>query len=153
MMYSQEKIETVLPHRAPFLFAREVEVIEAGKLGRATVQLTAVDNYWQGEAGLAPQQSADVLLLESAAQVFGVILASGVEAELAASGKKPADGKHLLLGFDNCDIAGDLYAQPELQLDVALDGGFGSMFKGSFKATTGERLLARGELIVMQGEA
>ncbi len=153
MIYTEEQIKGLLPHRAPFLFAREVDVVEPGKLGRARIQLTRVNNYWQGDAGLSPTRSADVLLLESAAQVFGVVLASGTAARLATDGKTAAEGKHLLLGFDNCDIPGDLYAQPELHLEVALDGVFGSMYKGSFTASAGERLLARGELTVMQGDA
>jgi hypothetical protein len=102
MTYTEEQIKGLLPHRAPFLFAREVDVVEPGKLGRARIQLTRVDNYWQGDAGLSPTRSADVLLLESAAQVFGVVLASGTEAQLATGGKTAAEGKHLLLGFDNC---------------------------------------------------
>lgn len=151
MLYELEKIKTLLPHRAPFLFARQVEVLEPGKAGRAQVQLSEVENYWNEEAGLSATASADVLLLESAAQVFGVVLASGVEA--AAGGKPLAEGKHLLLGFDNCEMFGDLYAHAQLQLDVALDGVFGSMFKGSFNVSAENNLLARGELTVMQGEA
>lgn len=152
MIYTQDIIKSLLPHRPPFLFAREVEVVEPGKLGRAEVQLTDVASYWEGDVSLSPKLSADVLLLESAAQVFGVVLASGIQAQQADKGKTAAEGKHLLLGFDNCDIPGDLYAQPKVQLTVALDGVFGSMYKGSFTASAGERLLARGELTVMQGE-
>lgn len=153
MIYSQAMINELLPHRAPFLFAREVEVVEPGKLGRAEVQLTKVASYWEGDASLSPNLSADVLLLESAAQVFGVVLASGIQVQPGDSAKPAAEGKHLLLGFDNCDIPGDLYAQPRVLLEVALDGVFGAMYKGSFTASAGERLLARGELTVMQGAA
>lgn len=150
MLYELDKIKTLLPHRAPFLFAQAVEVLTPGKLGRAQVQLIEVENYWNQEAGLSANASADVLLLESAAQVFGVVLASGVE--VSANGKPLAEGKHLLLGFDNCEMFGDLYAQSSLQLDVSLDGVFGSMFKGSFNASANNQVLARGELTVMQGE-
>jgi 3-hydroxymyristoyl/3-hydroxydecanoyl-(acyl carrier protein) dehydratase len=153
MLYGIEKIKTFLPHRAPFLFAQAVDVLEPGKLGRAQIQVCDVDSYWHQETHLSPTCSADVLLLETAAQVFGVVLASDVEVTIAAGGKPPAEGKHLLLGFDNCEIPGDLYAHRQLQLEVALDGVFGSMFKGSFTASVGDQLIARGELTVMQGAA
>lgn len=151
MLYELEKIKTLLPHRAPFLFAQQVEVMEPGKSGRAQVQLNEVETYWNQEAGLSATASADVLLLETAAQVFGVVLASGVA--VSADGKSLAEGKHLLLGFDNCEIPGDLYAHAQLQMDVSLDGVFGSMFKGSFNVRAANQLLARGELTVMQGAA
>jgi hypothetical protein len=153
MFYDLEKIQTFLPHRAPFLFAQAVDVVQPGKLGRSQLQLSNLETFWREESGLSPDESADVLLLECAAQVFGVVLASGVQTSLTTDGKPPAEGKHLLLGFDNCEIPGDLFAYQKLQLDVALDGVFGSMFKGSFTATADDQLIARGELTVMQGAA
>ena len=146
MRYTQDAIEHFLPHRAPFLFATAVDIIEAGKSGSAKIVFADKEEFWQGDKNLTPSEGNDFLLLEAAAQVFGIVLASGN----STPGSSP-EGKHLLLGFDNCEIMAEFNAGAECTISVNLDGVFGSMFKGSFTAQMDAANVARGELTVMQG--
>ena len=72
MMESRE-IQTFLPHRYPFLLVDRIVEIEPGKKGIGIKNLSGGEWFFQGHTAYPP-----VLLLESLAQVGGIVLASRV---------------------------------------------------------------------------
>jgi 3-hydroxyacyl-[acyl-carrier-protein] dehydratase len=75
MMESQE-IQSILPHRYPFLLVDRILEIEPGKKGTGIKNLTGSEWFFQGHLSYPP-----TLLLESLAQVGGIVLVSKAREE------------------------------------------------------------------------
>ena len=79
MMESRE-IQTILPHRYPFLLVDRIAQLEPGKRGVGIKNLTGNEWCLNGGATYPP-----VLLLESLAQVGGIVLGSKAREENPSS--------------------------------------------------------------------
>lgn len=143
-----DQICSLLPHRPPFLFAKEVSVNHDSKSGTALLCFDDMEEFWNNNTQINVKSQSDVLLLEAAAQVFGVILASQRSSELTVE-----EDKHLLLGFDNVDYHGHSVVSGLLELHVWLKQEFNNMFRGEFTAKQHGLVAVKGELTVMQGAA
>ena len=72
-MMENREIQTYLPHRYPFLLVDRILEMEPGKKGTGIKNLTGSEWFFQGHTAYPPG-----LLLESLAQVGGIVLASKV---------------------------------------------------------------------------
>jgi len=144
MTLDENAIRRLLPHRPPILLPRKVEIRTPGELGVGRIQLELDSRLW-GE-----WRARDLfreLILEGAAQVLGVVLASARKGESAPT----SDEQHLLLGFSGVEFAPEGRPEAVLEIEAALVQRLGTMCRGRFTARNTGGELARGELTVMQG--
>jgi UDP-3-O-[3-hydroxymyristoyl] N-acetylglucosamine deacetylase/3-hydroxyacyl-[acyl-carrier-protein] dehydratase len=76
-IYNKEKIKTILPHRAPFLFLDEIREIHKDSIV-GVKYVTADEDYFKGHFPAEPVMPG-VLQLETMAQAGGVLILSTVE--------------------------------------------------------------------------
>ena len=142
MIVSQEKIMEILPHRSPFLFTQKVAVDFESKNGKSLVSLNELEAYWSDSS--LTQYDTDYLILETAAQVFGITLSMLLDKQV------DNDAKHLLLGFDDCQFAKSFKADQEIEIHVELIDVYGTKYIGEFVAHQSSMQVAKGKLTVMQ---
>jgi 3-hydroxyacyl-[acyl-carrier-protein] dehydratase len=75
-MMENKEIQSILPHRYPFLLVDRIQELEPGKRGVGIKNLTGNEWCLNGGAAYPP-----VLLLESLAQVGGIVLGSKAREE------------------------------------------------------------------------
>jgi 3-hydroxyacyl-[acyl-carrier-protein] dehydratase len=75
-MMENKEIQNILPHRLPFLLVDRIVELEPGKRGIGVKNLTGNEWFFNGRNSYPP-----VLLLESLAQVGGIILGSKAREE------------------------------------------------------------------------
>ena len=142
----RQGIDAMLPHRAPLALLQGVWLEQAGESGRATARLPQQEPLFPGFDGTALAQE---LTLEAAAQALGVVLGSGRKPEDG----NPAEGKHLLLGFDAVEFHGAVPGSSEIELRVQREESSGGVSSARFEATASQRPWAQGRVMVMQGAA
>ena len=148
MTLDQDAIRALLPHRPPILLPQAVEIHASGELGVGRVRLDLETRLW-GE-----WQARDMfreLVLEGAAQVLGLVLASGRDDEAGIPGAESGKGRHLLLGFSDVAFAADTLPSTELEIETSLVQCMGGTCRGRFVARDAGGEIASGELTVMQG--
>ncbi len=137
MMESRD-IQKLLPHRYPFLLIDRVIEIDPGKMGVGLKNLTGNEWFFQGHSLYPPN-----LLLESLAQVGGVVLASKAREE-----NPQATVQGLFAGvsdftFRRCPVRGE---QVRLKMEVVQS--LSSIYKFSAEAFVGEEKIAGGQLLL-----
>lgn len=143
MLMGIEEIRARLPHRDPILLPREVRIEDAGRAGYARFSLDP------GVRLLGKESQRDLsreLMLECAAQTFGVVLGS------VDSGVPAEDERHLLLGFNNVRfdmLDADLGAS--FKVGVRMLESSGSTHVAAFRVNQAENCVAEGTLMVMKG--
>ncbi|WP_028312637.1 hypothetical protein [Derxia gummosa] len=146
MKLDRTAIEALLPHRAPILLPTEVEADPATRSGRALIRLDANARIF---GALAQPALAHELLLEAAAQTFGIVIGACPPEGGAAAG---AEGRHLLLGFDEVEFGpAALDGGAPFELEVALEQTSGPVHVARFSAEQGGAQVARGQLQVFNG--
>lgn len=75
MLYNKKEIESIIPHRDPFLLIDEVESMETGKSIVAIKNVNAAEYYFKGHF---PQEKVmpGVLIIEALAQAGAVAILS-----------------------------------------------------------------------------
>lgn len=141
--FGADDIRARLPHRPPFLLPVHVVVDEPGRRGRGEVWLEADAPQWDT---LCTRDLVPALLVESAAQVAGLVLGAVHEAAAAAG------GRHLLLAIDRVEYAPDEPGCAPYTVEVALAGSVGAMHRFEFSIHRDGSVLAHGALSVMQQE-
>lgn len=93
------------------------------------------------------------LVLEAAAQSFGVVLGSAfVESDGTFS--QHQDDKHLLLGFNDVFFSeGDIPLDKLMQIEVSRQQALGEIFSANFLVFDAERKIVEGSVMVMKGKA
>ena len=71
----RKEIMQISPHRDPFLFLDEVEVIKTGVSGKGHLALTGEEAFFKGHFPGNPVMPG-VLIVEALAQVFAVVILS-----------------------------------------------------------------------------
>lgn len=143
MTLDQQAILALLPHRPPILLPQAVEIHSAGESGTGRVALDLEARLW------GDWRARDLfreLVLEGAAQVLGLVLASARAGESA----DPGEGRHLLLGFGGVAFAPGASPVAEFEIEATLVQRMGGMCRGRFTARCGGAEIAGGELTVMQ---
>ena len=131
-------IQKFLPHRYPFLLVDRIIEIEPGKKGVGLKNLTGNEWFFQGHSFYPPN-----LLLESLAQVGGVVLATKAREE-----NPQATVRGLFAGvsdftFQRCPVRGE-----PVRLKVEVLQSLASIYKFSAEAFVEEEKIAGGQLLL-----
>lgn len=143
MLMGIEEIRARLPHREPILLPREVHIEDAGRAGYARFSLDPSVRLLGEES---QRDLSRELMLECAAQTFGVVLGS------VDSGVPAEDERHLLLGFNNVRfdmLDADLNAS--FKVGVRMLESSGTTHVAAFRVKQSEFCVAEGTLMVMKG--
>lgn len=146
MVIDKDVIQKILPHRPPFLFLHEVRITELGRRGSADISCAA-------RAAAAQGLLADFheiyheLILESAAQTLGVVLASD---PTLTSGNNLAE-RHLLLYFEQVEFYPDCAFEADFRVEVTLLESFANTHKAMFNAIQHGQRICQGQFAVMKG--
>jgi 3-hydroxyacyl-[acyl-carrier-protein] dehydratase len=137
-MMESKDIQKFLPHRYPFLLVDRIIEIEPGKKGVGLKNLTGNEWFFQGHSFYPPN-----LLLESLAQVGGVVLAAK-----AREGNPQATVRGLFAGvsdfiFRRCPSRGE-----QVRLKVEVLQSLASIYKFSAEAFVEEEKIAGGQLLL-----
>lgn len=139
---THEDLTEWLPHRTPILLPKCISVVEAGRSGMGRVRLDVAARLWDEDTHAL---YAQVLVLESAAQILGVVLGT------KTTDTSKAEGEHLLLGFDDVTFGETLAVTEDFEVSVELERSLGKMHRAHFLATQSGRAIATGRLSVMKG--
>jgi len=137
MMESPE-IQRILPHRYPFLLVDRILEIEPGKKGTGIKNLTGSEWFFQGHLSYPP-----TLLLESLAQVGGIVLASKAREENPQSQFIGLFAGVSDFQFQRCPILGE---QVTLKVEVAQS--LASLYRFAAEAYVGEEKIAGGQILL-----
>lgn len=140
------QITEILPHRDPFLFPTRVTTDAETASGEGYIDFSSLQPIWNSTFDRSIEQKQE-LLLESAAQIFGVVLASQSKKENSDT----QDEKHLLLGFEKIKFPNSIKPSSEIRITTKLIGNFGQMYKAEIKAETGNQIIMSGILSVLKG--
>jgi 3-hydroxyacyl-[acyl-carrier-protein] dehydratase len=140
-MMENREIQKILPHRYPFLLIDRIVELEAGKKGVGLKNLTGNEWFFQGHSSYPPN-----LLLESLAQVAGVVLGAKAREE---NPNAPVQG--LFAGvsgftFRRCPVRGE-----QIRLKVELLQSLAAIYKFSAEAFVDEEKIAGGQLLISFG--
>jgi len=134
--FGQDVIETILPHRAPFLLIDEVTELEPGRRVAARREVRA-DDWWV--PGHFPERAVmpGVLIVEAMAQTGAV----AVLVEEENRGRIA-----FFAGIDDCRFKRVVEPGDTLSLVCEIDTVRGPIGRGRATAHVGEELAARGTL-------
>jgi beta-hydroxyacyl-ACP dehydratase FabZ len=142
-----EDIQTILPHRYPFLLVDRIITMEAGKRIVGLKNITINEPFFQGHFPGRPIMPG-VLIIEALAQVGGILA-------LLSFPERQGKPSLFLLGLDKVRfrkpvVPGD---QLVLELDILRSGN--KFWKMQGRALVNETLVAEGELmaaVTLEGE-
>src|SRR4051794_5759642 len=141
--FGREVIETIIPHRDPFLFLDEVLELEPGVRVVARKLVTGDEWFFPGHFPGRPIMPG-VIMVEALAQC-------GAVAVLAEPGNR---GKlALFAGIDDVRFKRMVGPGDELTLTCELEAVRGPVGKGKVTARVGTELAVRGTLTFAVGEA
>ncbi len=139
MKLSQQQIKQILPHRDPILLIDEVQIAEPGVSGSSVLNVSDDTLLWDSNTR---EHYVDELILEGAAQLLGIVLATSDE-----SGDDK--GQRLLLSFDNIDYFNPPAADQPINVSANIVSQFGAMSAGTFSAQQQHRELVHGKIVIM----
>jgi 3-hydroxyacyl-[acyl-carrier-protein] dehydratase len=134
--FGRDVIETILPHRAPFLLVDEVLELEPGKRVVARRAVNADDWWFPGHFPDRPVMPG-VLIVEAMAQTGAV----AVLVEQENRGKIA-----FFAGIDDCRFKRVVEPGDTLTLTCEIDTVRGPIGRGKATASVGDELAARGTL-------
>jgi 3-hydroxyacyl-[acyl-carrier-protein] dehydratase len=134
--FGRDVIETILPHRAPFLLIDEVSELEVGRRVVATREVRPDDWWFPGHFPERPVMPG-VLIVEAMAQAGAV----AVLVEEENRGKIA-----FFAGIDDCRFKRVVEPGDVLTLTCDIDTVRGPIGRGKATAHVGDELAARGTL-------
>ena len=137
-MMENREIQSILPHRYPFLLVDRILEIEPGKKGIGIMCLTGGEWFFQGHGAYPP-----ALLLESLAQVGGIVLGSKAREENPQS-----QFIGLFVGvsdfqFQRCPVLGEM-----ITLKVEATQSLASLYRFAAEAFVGAEKIAGGQILL-----
>ena len=143
MILTTAEILQRIPHRPPFMFIDRIEALDPGRsasgLARFGPDSFVFDGHFPGRP-IVP----GVMLIECVAQVAAVMFASGRTEQPAAPG---SDG-HYLAVVDHIAFKRPVGPDEVLRIEVSLAMRLGRVVKVHGRVTTGELLVAEGDLVL-----
>lgn len=140
-MLNAEQIQTILPHRYPFLYVDRIIELEEGKRAVGIKNVSINEEFFNGHFPGYPVMPG-VLIVEALAQVGGVALL-----------KSEANKGRLafLTGIDNCRFKRQVVPGDQLRLEVEFIKLRGQMGKGKGTATVDGELVCEVEILFALG--
>jgi len=131
-----DQIETIIPHRYPFLLVDRIVEIEENRRAVGIKNVTANEWFFEGHFP-GRRVMPGVLIIEALAQVAAVCLLKNVE----TAGKLPLFG-----GIDNFRFRRPVVPGDQLRLEFTVEKMRGPVGKGQVKATVEGVLAAEGTI-------
>jgi 3-hydroxymyristoyl/3-hydroxydecanoyl-(acyl carrier protein) dehydratase len=151
MQIDAATVRRLLPHREPLQLVDGATITTPGAAGVVACRLTRHPLLRDGSDSDAFRQE---LLLEAAAQSFGVVLGSAALATAGSSTAAQQDEKHLLLGFDDVRFTEhDIALDKTLHITVSRQQALGEIYCAGFVVHDADTPLASGSVTVMKGKA
>jgi len=132
------EIQTILPHRYPFLLVDRILTLEPGKKAKGVKNLTGNEWFFQGHPYYPPS-----LLLESLAQVGGVVLGAKAKEE---NPRVPFVG--LFAGVSDFQFHRFPTRGEEITLQVELSQSLASIYRFAAQAFVGDEKIAGGQILL-----
>ncbi len=132
------EIQSILPHRYPFLLVDRILEMKPGKRGVGIKNLTGSEWFFQGHQSYPPP-----LLLESLAQVAGIVLASKARDENPHSHFIGLFAGVSGFRFHRCPVFGE-----QIILQVEVTQSLASLHRFSAEAFIGEEKIAGGQILL-----
>ncbi len=138
MMMESKEIQTILPHRYPFLLVDRLIELEPGKRG------VGIKNVTRGEWFLsAGPEYPPALLLESLAQVGGIVLGTKAKEEDAS-----VRFIGLFAGISDFEFQRPPVAGEQITLRMELSQSLASIYRFLAEASVRGEKIARGQILV-----
>jgi len=132
------EIQSILPHRYPFLLVDRLLEIEPGKKGLGIKNLTASEWFFPGHHSYPP-----ALLLESLAQVGGIVLGSKARSEDPQSQFTGLFAGVSDFHFTRCPIVGE-----QVTLKVEATQSLASLYRFSAEVFVEQEKIAGGQILL-----
>lgn len=146
ILYDRAAIETLLPHRAPFLFVDRVTALKPGERIEAERDLLSEEPHFAGHFPGRPLMPG-VLVTEAMAQAAGLLLAlSGREGRPIL----PEPPGVIVLAAVQVKFVRPAMPGETLTLSAAFERSLGSLCHFTVAAAVGRRTVASGTLVLAE---
>ncbi|MGB9700675.1 MAG: 3-hydroxyacyl-ACP dehydratase FabZ [Thermodesulfobacteriota bacterium] len=137
-MMENREIQEILPHRYPFLLVDRITYLEPGKKAIGLKNLTGDEWFFQGHHFFPP-----VLILESLAQVGGIIIATKVKEE-----NPQARFMGLFAGVSDFQFYRSAMLGEQVTLKVELTQSLANVYRFAAEALVQDEKIAGGQIML-----
>lgn len=137
-MMGNREIQKILPHRYPFLLVDRIIHLEPGKKGVGLKNLTGDEWFFQGHHFFPP-----VLILESLAQVGGIVLAAKAKEE-----NPQARFMGLFAGVSDFQFFRRAILGEQITLKVELTQSLANVYRFAAEALVNDEKIAGGQIML-----
>ncbi|MED3664879.1 3-hydroxyacyl-ACP dehydratase FabZ [Geobacillus stearothermophilus] len=141
-MLDIQQIQSIIPHRYPFLLVDRILEIEEGKRAVGIKNVSANESFFAGHFPEYPVMPG-VLIVEALAQVGAVVLLQSEENRGRLA---------FFAGIDNCRFKRQVKPGDQIRLEVEILRARGAIGKGKGIATVDGELVCETELMFALGE-
>lgn len=141
--WNQEKIQSILPHRYPFLLVDRIITLEFGKRIVGLKNVSINEPFFKGHFPERPIMPG-VLIVESLAQVGGILA-------LLATPENLRNQSLFLMGLDKVRFRHPVFPGDQLRLEVESLRGRQTFWKMQGRAFVDDTLVTEGEMMAAVG--
>ena len=143
MLLKSSEIKKLIPHRAPFLFIEECNILEEGKSGESFRTFNDNEYFFEGHFPNNPIVPG-VVIIEAMAQTAGVVVSHSL--------KKGQDKIVLFMSINKAKFRKPVYPNYKIKFYVKLLNNIRNVYKFSGKAYHETSLVSESEFSAMINE-